>query len=99
MTEDLLLVLALRFLFFDHKSLKGFRNWIWKKGGTLARDLLECTFCQGFWVSVLLYPDTAYWKFHGAAAIVSYGWSILVYPRMEEVEEISHKMRIPGEKE
>ena len=95
MVVDWILVLAIRFLLFDHKSLRGVRALLWK-GGWVFQTLLKCSFCQGFWIGLVLAAIThvqpVSWDvlvFALTSGIVSYSWILWAYPRIEEAEEMA----------
>lgn len=83
-----LVVLSLRFFIFDFYLFKSIRNKLLSFNNYFITKLLQCSFCQGFWIGILYYVYFCYTnhiifdyflvidilKFGFANAIVNFTW-------------------------
>ncbi len=75
---DLVAAAGIKFFLFDHFTLDRPRQWLKCREIALVNDLLDCSFCQGFWLGlgyyVVLEQEFEWLRFFGfgfASAVVS----------------------------
>ena len=93
MIGDILLTLGVRFFLFDFVLLIKIREHL-KNTHYVFRKLFSCTFCQGFWCGLLIsllknqaLPVWPHLEFAFVAAIVSFTWTVIMYPFIKQYEE------------
>lgn len=89
---DLLVILSLRFLFFDFGDYQFIRDWFKTKFECyVVCKILKCSYCQGFWCGLFYYwivygfeIKSIYYGF--ASAILSFSWVCFMESNIDYVE-------------
>ena len=105
---DFILVLALRFILFDFVGFKKIRTKLLHIDNKFLIKLLYCTFCQGVWCSLFIYVLNSYVynrldmniiyfydliRFVLCGGILSFSWTVMLYPFYEEFEDINKRLK------